>query len=482
MSLLFIPIYIHFMGIESYGLVGIFATLQGLFGLLDMGLSSTLNREIARLSVQDDKAQDMRDLVRTMEIPYWIVGVLIAVSMVMLSPLIAHHWVKVKNLSPRSVQTTILLMGLCAAFQWPISFYSGGLMGLQRQLLLNGINIVIITFRGLGAVVILWLISPTAVAFFMWQATVSAAQVGVVTNALWRSLPLTKEASHFRPELFKNIWRFAAGMTAITIVTTILLQLDKIILSRILSLEKFGYYVLASVVSMSLYRIIGPIFESIYPQFTKFVELGNTVDLAKLYHKSSQLVSVLIFPLALLMIFFSKEILLLWTRNSVTSENAYMVMSILSIGTVIHCLVHVPYALQLAYGWTRLTLLVNVFSALLLVPLMIFFTRRYGISGAASIWVILNIGYMFITIPVMHLHLLSAEKWTWFLQDIGRPLVPAVVVILTGRLIVRPDWPAMRIFIALAILCLAAFLASACAANKLDITKRLKIIIKKPVV
>ena len=47
MSLAFVPLYIKFMGIESYGLVGIFASLLALFGLLDMGLSTTLNRELA---------------------------------------------------------------------------------------------------------------------------------------------------------------------------------------------------------------------------------------------------------------------------------------------------------------------------------------------------------------------------------------------------------------------------------------------------
>ena len=169
MSLVFVPLYIRFMGIEAYGLLGIFTALLGLFALLDMGLSSTLNREMARLSVRKDKARDMRDLVRTLEIPYWLVGLVIAAIVVLASPLIAYHWVRVKDLSPSSVQTAVVLMGLCVAFQWPIGFYSGGLMGLQRQVLLNGINVAMATFRGVGAVLILWLVSPTVEAFFSWQ-------------------------------------------------------------------------------------------------------------------------------------------------------------------------------------------------------------------------------------------------------------------------------------------------------------------------
>ena len=51
MSLAFIPLYIKFLGIEAYALIGFFATLTSIFGVLDLGLSATLNREFGRASV-----------------------------------------------------------------------------------------------------------------------------------------------------------------------------------------------------------------------------------------------------------------------------------------------------------------------------------------------------------------------------------------------------------------------------------------------
>jgi len=52
MGIIFIPVYINILGIDSYGLIGIYTSLQALSGLLDIGLSNTLNREMARLSGQ----------------------------------------------------------------------------------------------------------------------------------------------------------------------------------------------------------------------------------------------------------------------------------------------------------------------------------------------------------------------------------------------------------------------------------------------
>ncbi|MDQ3181857.1 MAG: polysaccharide biosynthesis protein, partial [Acidobacteriota bacterium] len=65
----FVPIYLHYIGIESYGLIGIFSSIQAFIILLDFGLSPTLNRELARLSALTDRTQEMHDIKRTLEIP-----------------------------------------------------------------------------------------------------------------------------------------------------------------------------------------------------------------------------------------------------------------------------------------------------------------------------------------------------------------------------------------------------------------------------
>jgi len=308
-------------------------------------------------------------------------------------------------------------------------------MGLQRQVLLNGINVIMATFRGLGAVLILWLVSPTVEAFFSWQIVVSVIHIGLIVFFLWRSLPYAAEAPRFRRDLLLNIWRFAAGMTGITVLSTILMQLDKVILSRMLSLELFGYYTLASVVAMTLGRFVGPVFSATYPRLTNLVALGATEEITRLYHKSAQLVSVLVLPAALVVALFSKEILLLWTQSPVTAGRTYVLVSILVMGTAFNGLMNIPYALQLAFGWTRLALLVNVVSVLLLVPLMIVLTKWYGAVGAASVWVILNVGYMFISLPIMHRRLLPTEKWRWYFEDVGLPFGVAILVAGALRLI-----------------------------------------------
>jgi O-antigen/teichoic acid export membrane protein len=112
-----------------------------------------------------------------------------------------------------------------------------------------------------------------------------------------------------------------------------------------------------------------------------------------------------------------------------------LLVSILVMGTAFHTLMHIPYVLQLASGWTRLAFFVNLVSVLLLTPLMIILTKCYGAVGAASVWVILTMGYVFFTIPIMHRRLLPSEKWRWYLIDVGLPFGMALLVAGTFRLI-----------------------------------------------
>jgi len=460
MGLIFIPLYIKFMGLESWGIVGFFVTLQAIFGFLDMGLSSTLNREMARLSVLPHKEQEMRNIVRTLEAIYWCIAILVGITAVSLSPLIAHHWIKVGQLSMQTAEQALFIMGLLVALQMPIGLYTGGLMGLQKQVLLNTVNAGMNTLRSAGAVLVLWLCSPTIQAFFLWQIITSIVNNFLLAFFLWRGLPITEEKAIFQKQLLKGIWRFAAGMSGISILAIILTQLDKVILSKMLPLEMFGYYMLASMIAMSLVRLFTPVFFSIYPKFTQLVILNDQDGLKEFYHKSCQFMSVLVLPIAIVIALFSYEIILIWTQNPVTAEKTHLLVSILICGTAINGLMNPPYALQLAFGWTRLSVLKNIIAVIILVPLIIYITKYYGAIGAASVWLVLNMGYVIFEIPIMHRRLLCKEKWRWYQQDVCLPLLPIIAIVGLGRLFINRTMPQFIMLSYIALVLILTLLAT----------------------
>ena len=66
MGIAFLPLIIKSIGAEAYGLVGVYAMLQAWFALLDMGITPTLNREMARYIGGAHSSQSIRDLLRSL--------------------------------------------------------------------------------------------------------------------------------------------------------------------------------------------------------------------------------------------------------------------------------------------------------------------------------------------------------------------------------------------------------------------------------
>jgi len=459
MGVIFVPLYIRLMGVESYGVVGIFASLQAMFAVLDLGLSQTLAREMARLSVDQKNARRMADTARTLEIVYWGIALVVVAVIALASHFIAYHWLNPEKLSREFLLEVLWIMALVVGLRWPVSLYIGGLNGLQRQVLVNSILAVFATLQGAGAVAALWLIHPTVQVFFFWQAVMALAQVIVLRAVLWKNLS-SEQKGIFRGDVLKEIWRFAAGMTGISLVSTILMQTDKILLSKLLSLADFGYYTFAAMVAAVLYRLITPVFTAYYPRLTELVSKNDQHGLVQTYHEGCQFMSVAILPSALTLAFFSKEVLSLWVRDPAIIEHASLLVSLLVIGNMLHGLMHLPYALQLAHGWTKLSFSTNLVAVVFLAPAIYFSTIAWGVVGAAGIWIVLNVGYLLIVVQLMHLRLLKLEQWSWYRNDVGKLLVISLVVTGAGRFIMRDGLEDIAKFVILVIVFGVALLST----------------------
>lgn len=433
MSLLFVPLYIHFLGIESYGIIGFFTSLSAVLYLLDMGLSTTFSREIARLAPTRSSDSTIRNSLATFSRAYWIIAIITGAAFIALSPIFAGHWLKAQHTSASIIRDATILMGLSIIVRWPGTIYSGGINGLQKQVLNNIITIIMSTIRGGGVVLLLWLVSPTLSAFFLWQIGCNLVQTIIYAIAITHELRDVPGKGRFDWNILKQTWQFSAGMLGINILSTLLTQTDKILLSKLVSLEQFGYYTLAGSAGIVLYALIGPITGAMFPRFTELVALHDEQNLASVFHLSCQLVSFLVFPVWAIMAFFPSELLFVWTNNNIIAKSAGPILSLIAIGSMLNLMVTMPFQIQMAYGYTKLIVIINSISVVLIVPLIFLLVHFYGIKGGASVWVILNSCYLLVGIHFMFKKYLRNEKWRWYLNDVLRFAIPCILAILVMK-------------------------------------------------
>lgn len=433
MALAFVPLYIKYLGIEAYGLIGIFAMLQAWLSLLDMGMQPALGREMARFTGGAHDAQSIWDLLRSIEFVVIAIAIAIGSGIWLASGWLASDWVHTVSMPVGEVAQAFALMGFVTALRFVENIYSSSIAGLQRQVLQNIIVSLMATIRGLGAVGVLLWVSPTIEAFFLWQGLISLVTTAIFVAVVYRILPSPPRTARFSLPALLGIWRFAAGMVGITLLSLLLMQVDKILLSRLLTLEGFGYYALAGVVASALYMFSKPIAVAFYPRFIELLTRQDDITLRKTYHQGAQFITVLMGSAAMVLMVFADRVLLVWTADPVLTQQAAPLMAVLALGTLLNGMMWIPFQMQLAHGWISLAVKINTIAVAILIPSILLVVPKYGAIGAAWVWVALNAGYVLIGIHFMYHRILIAEKWVWYRTDVLIPLTVAGLVVLLCR-------------------------------------------------
>jgi O-antigen/teichoic acid export membrane protein len=467
MSLAFVPTYINHIGIEAYALIGLFAVMQTWLSLLDMGMTPALSREMARFTAGAHTPQSIRDLLRSLEVITFTFAVLIGLVLWWGSNWLGSHWLRVGSLSLNVVQESLVISALVISLRLCENLYRSTLIGLQQQVWYNMANVILSTLRHGGAVLVLAYVSPTIQVFFIWQGVMSLLVLVVYVTKLYSLLPQADHRSHFSSGAVKGIWRFAGGAVGINLLGVLLTQVDKVLLTHLLTLEHYGYYTLAALVASGLYLMVGPITQGIYPRLVELHTRDSTKDLADVYHLGSQLVTVIIAPPAMLLFFNSEGFVFAWSGNPDLASHTATILTPLVLGSFLHCLILMPYNCQLASGWTSLTLKTNLFAVLILVPAIFLLVPKYGAIGAAWIWVVFNIGYLIIPAHIMYRYILSKEKWNWYRADIFVPTLGVVLMVIILQ-VFKPENGASRLeWVAFLVLCVSlAYMTAAMLAGQ----------------
>ena len=174
--------------------------------------------------------------------------------------------------------------------------------------------------------------------------------------------------------------------------------------------------------------------------------------------RTARLLTALIVPVGLTISFFSFDILAAWSGRTDLATATAPILSIYVLGSMFNAIVNPPIYLQLAYGWTRLTVYTNLIAVVVLMPLILVTVPRYGITAAAVIWTVLNFGYLSIMVRFMHRRILPEEAGRWMAQDVIVPGIVAFVAVALGWLLVNrflPENPVLRVPWILCVFCLA---------------------------
>lgn len=464
-AIVMVPLYVRYMGIEAYGLIGFFTMLQMWFQLLDLGLTPTMARETARFRGGAMGALDLRRLLRTLEGVFMLTGLVGAAAMIAGADVIAGSWLNAEQLSRNDVREAIMIMALIIALRWMCGLYRGVVSGYERLVWMSGFNIGFATARSVLVIPFLILAGPIPQTFFGFQLAVAALELAVLIAYVYRNLPSTGGVSmgRWQFEPLRRHLRLSLSIAFGNVVWVAVTQTDKLVLSKLLPLSEYAHFMLAVLVASGITIVAMPVSMALQPRLTKLSAEGNDDSLIQLYRDMTQLVGVITIPVALMLAFFSEQVLWAWTGNADIARNAAPVLTLYALGNAIMAIGAFPFYLQVAKGDLKLHLIGNALFVSVLIPALVWAAWRYGMVGAGYAWLGANLAYFITWIPRIHNRLVSGLHRKWVARDIS------VIAILTvaGAATVQwyLTWPAERLWIAMTIGVVAIGLLAIAAAS-----------------
>lgn len=456
--------YVRYLGVSAYGIIGFFATVQVLFSFLDMGIGMAINREMARHSQDMTMAGYLRTLSHTLQVVYWGIGLLIGGVLVLSSPYLSTHWFKEPSLSQQTIYLSFLILSLTVAVRWPYGLYSSGLRGMQRQVALNVHDLFWNLLKTIGSWVVIAYIDTSLITFLWFQFAVAFLQTLGVMFMLWYYMPRHADAkTSFDKNVLKNISRYAAGMGVVAILGTVVLQLDKLIVSKLVSDTSFGYYTIATNVSILVYNVSFPLYMAILPHFTRLFFENKMEDVKREFHFYARLLSCLLLPFSTVIFFYSEEFLWLWTKDAELASSISPILKLMIAGTTLNAMLMPLHTMLLANNRVRFMLYSNAIAFVLAIPVIILLTLKWGVLGGAISVVTLFGGMVAIQGSLIFYNLkLKDSLVQWYLRDIlyfATPLVAlALILVQLKKHIVTTDrW---QLFLTLGVITIIFYVIS----------------------
>lgn len=432
------PYFFRWLGPEAYGLVGFYNALLGLLMLLDLGFATVVGREVAGRAGQRDarEQQELRDLFATFSGLYWGVGAVLGALCWVLAPVMVERWLNLEKIPLDVAVQAVRVMALSVVLAWPQSVYTAFLQNLGRQVLLNSVSLLSSLMRSLlGLALMLWITRDVRV-YFGLQLLLAALTVAMMYAGCRGLIQGEGGRGVFRRDLLSGHGSFALSSAVITLSSTVLNQLDRLAVAKLLPLGVVGFYALATTLGMTMYYFSTPIYSAYAPRLAQRVAEGDEAGLREQYHGATQLAAVLLGSPCAVLCVFSGDLLLVWTKNPQVPEVIGGAVPLLVAATAIHGVMHIPYALMVAHKWTGLSAWINAVSLLVMIPGQWWLTRTLGPTGAALGWLIVQGANFLITVPVVHRRFLAGDQLRWLLRSLLLPAAAAFAVAAAARMAV----------------------------------------------
>lgn len=375
------PFVIRLLGAESYGVFILVGLIPGYFNFADFGMSIG-STKFGSEAYAENSPEGEGKVVRTAALIAFLTSLPFAVGIFLSSfPIIV--WLKIPEqmrleagFALKITAITFLLNILCSIFNTP-----------QLARLRMDLNTFVNTgFRLLGIILV-------PIVLYLGGGIVGAVLVLMISALLtlfghiFISGKLLNELFRFSisREIVKPLLRFGYPLVISGIAAILLVNLEKIVLTKAASVEVLAYYTVAFTFANMATLFSSSMIQSLIPAFSQLFKPEKKSELNKLFARSLKINIIFLIPLLMFLSVIAEPFFTVWA-GAIYGLKSSPPFYILLCGLFFNVIAYVPHSVLMASGRTDIFAKIYWLELFPYIFLITILTYKFGAKGAALAW------------------------------------------------------------------------------------------------
>ena len=350
------PFYLRWLDDAQWGLVAACLTVQSMLALLDIGMTQSMPRAVARVAHDPDRLEAAfrahARLYATLAVVAFVVGQIVA-------PRIAHGWLAARGVDPVQGEWALRLLLVQFLFQFMNNAHVGFWLGSEQQVRVGMRQCAFTTLRHGSALLLMACGHRWALAYLAPFALWAAVECVLNRREVLRAFPSGGRSAGSSVEELATVLRSASLLTLAVAVGMVVSQADRLLLASSLSIEAFGRYAASASLGLAFLQLQYPLMRAFMPRMAA-VQVRDPAAAAALMRPMAV---VLAFGCALpcaIAAALAAPLLHAWTGDATTAAEGRFALQAILVAVVLNGAYSVVYPLMLASGADRVVLAINL--------------------------------------------------------------------------------------------------------------------------
>lgn len=380
-SFISVPLLLSYLGKDTYGIwLTIFSVISWM-SFFDLGLGNGLRNHLTHTFAENDnkKAQEY------ISTAYWLLGIFILISIGILQlGVFFIDWFKIFKPSIHLNENFNTLLSICL-WGFGLLLIVRLVVSIMQSLKQTGTGDLLMSVGSLLSLILIFIFSNfetttklyTVAYIFSWGTPILLLLYSIYYFGV-KNKKLRPRFKYVKKSLAKNIFGLGVGFFAAQFLVLVLNQSSNIIITQILSPAD----VIVNYIPLRLFSIfsimMGLISTNLLPYFTEASAKKDVTKIKTIIIRLFKFLLLLII-IFLIVLFFSKNIIALWTVKQI--EIPFQLLVLHFVLVIVGGVNSIFATVLNGVGKIKAQLPVLLLSVVLFIPFAFFLGAKYGLSG-----------------------------------------------------------------------------------------------------